>query len=326
MKYKRPDLRGVWNRRREKIMKKTKEITALLTAVVITVGLTACGSASGSSSSASSAAGSADASSVSSEAAVSASSAADDNPDAKVVEIGLSSTDEPYSYADDNDQPAGSTYETLQLIDDYLKDYTFHYNVLDYETILAGTTNGKYDVAADSFFRTDAREEAFNVSDPYDYYFMNLAVKADSGIENMEDLDGKSIAPIVGTDGRVAALKDWIKNHPDVSINFETLASSGTIADEIQQVEDGTYDACYASAEQENAVIKEAGYDDLKVTDIVDGRDLVFLINKDETDLQSAFNEAIDALTKDGSLGKVTEKWFGQDNFAKAKEIGLISD
>ena len=73
-------------------------------------------------------------------------------------------------------------------------------------------------------------------------------------------------------------------------------------------------------------MIKEAGYDDLKVTDIVDGRDLVFLINKDETDLQSAFNEAIDALTKDGSLGKVTEKWFGQDNFAKAKEIGLISD
>jgi L-cystine transport system substrate-binding protein len=302
----------------EKSMRKAKKITAVIASVILAAGLTACGSASDSAASSST---SSDTASVSDAAA--SSSAQADNPDATVVEIGLSSTDEPYSYADENNEPAGSTYETLQLIDDYLTDYTFHYNLLDYETILAGTTNGKYDVAADSFFRTDAREEAFNVSDPYDYYFMNLAVKSDSGIESLEDLDGKSIAPIVATDGRVAALTDWIESHPDVNIEFETLASSGTIADEIQQVEDGTYDACYASAEQENAVIEEAGYDDISVTDIVDGRDLVFLINKDETDLQAAFNEAIGALTEDGSLGEVTEKWFGQNNFDKAEEIGL---
>ena len=34
----------------------------------------------------------------------------------------------------------------MKLIDDYLDDWTFNYTVLDYETALAGTTSGKYDL------------------------------------------------------------------------------------------------------------------------------------------------------------------------------------
>ena len=131
----------------------------------------------------------------------------------------------------------------LKLIDDYLDDWTFNYTVLDYETALAGTTSGKYDLDSGCKFRTPAREEAFLVSNPYNYFFMNLVVKNDSGIKSLEDMDGKSIAPIVATDGRAVTLADWMEKHPDIKLDFETLAASGAMADEITSVEDGVYDA-----------------------------------------------------------------------------------
>ncbi|MDO4323951.1 MAG: transporter substrate-binding domain-containing protein [Lachnospiraceae bacterium] len=241
----------------------------------------------------------------------------------KTADIVLEAENAPYTYEDDNGEPAGYEYEVLKLIDDYLEDWTFNYTVLDYETALAGTTNGKYDMDSGCKFRTPAREEAFLVSAPYNYFFMNLVVKDDSDIETLEDLDGKSIASIVATDGRAVALNDWMTSHPDTKIDFEPLAASGAMADEIAGVEDGVYDAAYLSAEQANAILEEAGYTDLKITDRVDGRDTAFLINKDNPELQEAVNEAIDALTEDGTLGDLTKEFFGEDNFAVAEELGL---
>ncbi|MCC8066303.1 MAG: transporter substrate-binding domain-containing protein [Clostridiales bacterium] len=239
------------------------------------------------------------------------------------AEIVLEAENAPYSYEDEDGNPAGYEYEVLQLIDDYLEDWTFNYTVLDYETALAGTTNGRYDLDAGCKFRTPAREEAFLVSEAYNYFFMNLVVKEDSGIESLEDMDGKSIAPIVATDGRAVALAEWIENHPEIEIEFENLASSGAMADEITGVEDGVYDAAYLSAEQANAILEEAGYTDLTITERVDGRDTVFLINQDNAELQEAVNEAITALTEDGTLGELTVEFFGEDNFAVAEELGL---
>ena len=132
--------------------------------------------------------------------------------DVKTAEIVLEAENAPYTYEDDNGEPAGYEYEVLKLIDDYLDDWTFNYTVLDYETALAGTTSGKYDLDSGCKFRTPAREEAFLVSNPYNYFFMNLVVKNDSGIKSLEDMDGKSIAPIVATDGRAVALADWMEN------------------------------------------------------------------------------------------------------------------
>ena len=117
--------------------------------------------------------------------------------DVKTAEIVLEAENAPYTYEDDNGEPAGYEYEVLKLIDDYLDDWTFNYTVLDYETALAGTTSGKYDLDSGCKFRTPAREEAFLVSNPYNYFFMNLVVKNDSGSRAWRSMDGRDIAPFV---------------------------------------------------------------------------------------------------------------------------------
>lgn len=242
---------------------------------------------------------------------------------AETVEIALEAENAPYTYEDDDGNPAGYEYDVLLAIDEYLTDWDFNFQVIDYETGLAGTTTGRYDLESGCKFRTPAREEAFLVSEPYNFFFMNLVVKADSGISTLYDMDGKSIASIVATDGRAVALNDWMLNHPEIAIEFEPLAASGAMADEITGVEDGVYDAAYLSAEQANAILAEIGYDDLLITERVDGRDCVFLMNKERTDLQAAVNEALIALTENGTMGELSQKWFGEDNFATAEALGL---
>lgn len=244
----------------------------------------------------------------------------------KVAEVALEAENAPYTYEDEDGNPAGYEYEVLKKIDEYLTDWEFNYQVVDYETAAAGVTTGRYDFESGCKFRTPAREEAFLVSEPYNYFFMNLVVKSDSGIAGLEDLGGKSIASIVATDGRAVALNDWLKAHPDVDIQFDELAASGAMADEIIGVEEGTFDAAYLSAEQANAILDEVGYTDLTITDRVDGRDTVFLINQDRADVQAALNEALEALTEQGTLGELTVEWFGEDNFKVAEEIGLKKD
>ena len=242
---------------------------------------------------------------------------------AETVEIALEAENAPYTYEDDDGNPAGYEYDVLLAIDEYLTDWDFNFQVIDYETGLAGTTTGRYDLESGCKFRTPAREEAFLVSEPYNFFFMNLVVKADSGISTLYDMDGKSIASIVATDGRAVALNDWMLNHPEIAIEFEPLSATGAMADEITGVEDGVYDAAYLSAEQANAILAEIGYDDLLITERVDGRDCVFLMNKERTDLQAAVNEALIALTENGTMGELSQKWFGEDNFATAEALGL---
>lgn len=211
----------------------------------------------------------------------------------------------------------------MKLVDEYLEDWEFDFTNVNYETALAGVQSGKYDLVSGCYFRTPAREEAYLVSKPYNFFFLNLVVKTGSGINSLYDLDGKSVSPIVSTDGRTVTLLDWIENHPDVKIEFSPLASSGAMADEITQVEDGVYDAAYLSAAQAEAILSKTGYTDLTITDVVGGRDTVFLYNKKNTELHDAIDEAIESLTADGSLSELSVKWFEQDNFAKAEELEL---
>ncbi len=253
-------------------------------------------------------------------AACNSSSASSDG--VKTVKIALVSNNKPYTYADANGQAAGYDVDVLKKIDAELPGYKFEYTVIDYETGLIGTKSGKYDIAAGCYFRTDARAEQYLISKPYNYYFLSLVVNPGSSINTMEDLNGKSVYPIDASDGRYAAFKDWVDKHPQVKINMTPSSGQATYADMAKAVHDGTYDAVYLNKEQFDGVKDSLGFK-MKVTPPVDGRDTVYLFNKKDPELQQKVNGAIDSLTKDGTLVKLTEQYFGQDNFALAKKLGI---
>lgn len=251
--------------------------------------------------------------------------AKESNNGVKTVKFVLESQDPPYSYADKNGNPAGFDLAVLRAIDKKLDNYKFEYSVVDYQTALVGTKQGRYDALIGAFFETPARAKQYLPSKPYNYFFMNLIVPENSKIESLKDLNGKTLDPIVPTDGRYIAIQNWLKRNPDVKIEVPTVTNQETSQDMFNAVHDGTYDAVYLSKAQYEAVADTLGYT-LKVTDPVDAAGTVILYNKKSGEVQKAIDEQIDALITDGTLSEISKQYFKQDNFQKARELGVLRD
>ncbi len=251
--------------------------------------------------------------------------AKESNNGVKTVKFVLESQDPPYSYADKNGNPAGFDFAVLKAIDKKLDNYKFEYSVVDYQTALVGTKQGRYDALIGAFFETPARAKQYLLSKPYNYFFMNLIVPENSKIESLKDLNGKTLDPIVPTDGRYIAIQNWLKRNPDVKIEVPTVTNQETSQDMFNAVHDGTYDAVYLSKAQYEAVADTLGYA-LKVTDPVDAAGTVILYNKKSGEVQKAIDEQIDVLITDGTLSEISKQYFKQDNFQKARELGVLRD
>ena len=251
--------------------------------------------------------------------------AKESNNGVKTVKFVLESQDPPYSYADKNGNPVGFDLAVLRAIDKKLDNYKFEYSVVDYQTALVGTKQGRYDALIGAFFETPARAKQYLLSKPYNYFFMNLIVPENSKIESLKDLNGKTLDPIVPTDGRYIAIQNWLKRNPDVKIEVPTVTNQETSQDMFNAVHDGTYDAVYLSKAQYEAVADTLGYT-LKVTDPVDAAGTVILYNKKSGEVQKAIDEQIDALITDGTLSEISKQYFKQDNFQKARELGVLRD
>lgn len=251
--------------------------------------------------------------------------AKESNNGVKTVKFVLESQDPPYSYADKNGNPAGFDLAVLRAIDKKLDNYKFEYSVVDYQTALVGTKQGRYDALIGAFFETPARAKQYLLSKPYNYFFMNLIVPENSKIESLKDLNGKTLDPIVPTDGRYIAIQNWLKRNPDVKIEVPTVTNQETSQDMFNAVHDGTYDAVYLSKAQYEAVADTLGYT-LKVTDPVDAAGTVILYNKKSGEVQKAIDEQIDALITDGTLSEISKQYFKQDNFQEARELGVLRD
>ena len=251
--------------------------------------------------------------------------AKESNNGVKTVKFVLESQDPPYSYADKNGNPAGFDFAVLKAIDKKLDNYKFEYSVVDYQTALVGTKQGRYDALIGAYFETPARAKQYLLSKPYNYFFMNLIVPENSKIESLKDLNGKTLDPIVPTDGRYIAIQNWLKRNPDVKIEVPTVTNQETSQDMFNAVHDGTYDAVYLSKAQYEAVADTLGYT-LKVTDPVDAAGTVILYNKKSGEVQKAIDEQIDALITDGTLSEISKQYFKQDNFQKARELGVLRD
>ena len=106
--------------------------------------------------------------------------------------VGTSGTLIAASYYDDNDELTGYDVEVLREIGKRLGlDVSFE--IMGIDSMLPAVQSGRIDVAANDIEATDKRKEEFNFSEAYKYSYTTMAVREsdNSGIETLEDLEGK---------------------------------------------------------------------------------------------------------------------------------------
>ena len=176
----------------------------------------------------------------------------------------------------------------------------------DFAGIITGVQTKKYDIALSALTITDERAEMVDFSDDYFYSGATVIIREDSvgDIQSIKDLEGKTVAVQLGSSSetKIADL-DYI----------EDVKTYSTITDELLDLKNGRVDAVVEGLPV--AMYYSAQTDGIMAVETIDSYPYGVAFNKDEDGqaLRAAWNAAMQELKEDGTLDKITQKWFGAD-------------
>lgn len=118
----------------------------------------------------------------------------------KVYKIATDTTFAPFEFENDNGEMVGIDLDILKAISE---DQGFQYDlvVAGFSAAVTGLEAGEYDGVIAGMSITEERQAKYDFSEPYYDSGVGMAVAADSDIASYEDLNGKSVAAKIGTEG-----------------------------------------------------------------------------------------------------------------------------
>ncbi len=193
----------------------------------------------------------------------------------------------------------------------------------DWDVITAGNWADKWDVSVGSMTITTARQQVLDFSVPYYYTPAVIAVRADSGIASIADLEGQALC--VGTS---TTYEFWL-NHdmdglglPASSIYAEapnvTVVPLPTDQECAQAIMSGREDFVgYATSQTVVNANIAAGFPVVQLGSPVYSEDLAAAFDKSSTlptdTLREEINKIITAMHNDGRLSALSIQWLGED-------------
>ena len=185
-------------------------------------------------------------------------------------------------------------------------------------------TNGTVDLECGSTTNNATRQKdvAFAVTTYVEE--VRIAVKANSGIQSIKDLNGKSVATTTGT----TSVQTLRKNERAGGIDFKEVYGKDH-ADSFLLLETGRADAFVMDGSILAANIsKSKNPADFKIVgEVLNVEPIACMLRKDDPAFKKAVDDSIKRQIADGSLAKLYDKWFMQPVPPTNTKIGLpLSD
>ena len=210
----------------------------------------------------------------------------------------------PWTYHDVNGVLTGFDIEIGNLIAEGL-GLKAEFKEVPWESILVGVETGTFDIACTGVGYTAERAEKFLFTDPYVYTEAVLVVRKDNkDIESLEDLKGKktSNSPNSTYAQRAEAMG-------------ATVVYVDTLGETMMMVEDGRVDATINAKGSVDDYLKEHPNARIKIVQTVAGEPVAYPIRKtaENEELLKKINKILEGLREDGTLSKLSVKYFGED-------------
>ncbi|WP_125587794.1 transporter substrate-binding domain-containing protein [Companilactobacillus jidongensis] len=219
--------------------------------------------------------------------------------------IGLEGTYAPYSYREDGKLKG---FE-VDLGKDIAKEMGMKAKFVPtkWDSLIAGLNSNTFDVVINNVAMNKSREKQYIFSTPYIYSRSALIMKKDNtDIKNITDIKGKKVAAGTGTDNYNKAEKYGADIVP--SADFQTSMS---------MIDQGRVEAAVNSKEAFLTWEKDHKNTDLKYQVIsskyIAASKIAPIYNKKSTKLRGDVNKAMKKLYKDGTMKKLSIKYFGED-------------
>ena len=170
---------------------------------------------------------------------------------------------------------------------------------VEFDSIIAGVQSGKFDMGMAGMTVTEERLQNVNFSDTYAKGVQVIIVKEGSTIAGPDDLADKMIGVQQSTTGHIYASGDYGEDH---------VTPYKTGNDAVQALVAGKVDAVIIDNEPAKSYV--AANEGLKILDTAYAEeDYAICIAKENTDLLDKINAALAALTADGTIPAIIEKY-----------------
>ncbi|KKO53401.1 amino acid ABC transporter substrate-binding protein [Paenibacillus sp. DMB20] len=224
--------------------------------------------------------------------------------------VGIDDKFAPMGFRDEKNEIVGFDIDYARAAVEKM-GYKVKFQPIDWKTKESELSSGRIDLIWNGYTITDERKEKVLFTKPYLKNSQVVAVLADSDIHGISDLAGKNVGLQALSSAADALngseIKSQIKSVSEFADNVLALSDlkngrvDAVIIDEVvikyyMAKEEGTYKLL-----DESLAPEEYGIG----------------VKKGNEELLNKLQEALDALNADGTAGKISEKWFGEDKVLK---------
>ena len=226
----------------------------------------------------------------------------------------------PQSFLDDSNNLAGFDIDVATEIAKRL-GVEVSFDTPEWGVMTGGHWGGRWDVAVGSITPTKPRGEVLDFAGIYYYSPYVFAVHADSKITDPKELNGKRIGVETSTTSEDYINRRLTIDAPDFPpINYwlepgeiKTYADSMLPFDDLRLGDGVRVDAVIAPEQTVLGAIKNGYPIKILPGDYAFREPLVVVADKGDPEWTAKVGEIITAMKDDGTLGKLTEKWYGKD-------------
>ncbi|TJW07592.1 MAG: transporter substrate-binding domain-containing protein [Mesorhizobium sp.] len=234
----------------------------------------------------------------------------------RTIKIATAAESKPLSWGAIGTEPQGYEPDVLRAINAKLPQYKFEMEGAADIAQETGLATGKYDMASGGYYRAPAREKQFLIPDnPLGASLVKIYSRKDSNINGMKDLVGKQIVPVTAGGGVYKFVTKWQQENPGYKIDITASSAGVPYPDRLKEVQNGKYDALVLPSNLGEQTVIDNQKLDIKASEPVSINNTYLLIHKSDENkaLVDDVNRVLKELRDDGTLSKLSQKWFGED-------------
>jgi glutamate/aspartate transport system substrate-binding protein len=200
------------------------------------------------------------------------------------------------------------------------KKLTVKYQPVTSQNRIPLVQNGTVDLECGSTTNNATRQKDVSFANTTFVEEVRIAVKANSPVKAIADLNGKTVATTTGT----TSVQTLRKNKRAQGITFNDVFGKDH-ADSFLLLESGRADAFVMDGSLLAGLISRAKNPaDFKIVgEVLSVEPIAIMMRKDDEGLRKIVNATIASLTKSGEINKLYDKWFMQPTPPTGTKVGL---
>lgn len=221
--------------------------------------------------------------------------------------LGLDDSFPPMGFRDENNEIVGYDIDLAREACARM-GMTFRAQPIDWSAKEQELNTGKISCIWNGLSITPERQEALTFSQAYLNNAQIVVVKADSGIKTLRDLAGKKLGVQAGS-----SAADAIDGVPELKNSLKEIVEFKENITALNDLEIGGVDGVAMDSVVAEYSIKTTGKNFVVLDEGLAPEQYGIAFKKGNTELRDKVQNALNEMAADGTIAKISDKWFGRD-------------